>query len=64
VTVDSPPWKALRRISAHIDKLKPIDRELLRPALHALEGGEVMALPEYVLARIRDIDARLPKSQQ
>jgi hypothetical protein len=34
---------------------------MLRPALHALEGGQVMHLPDRVISRIRDIDARLPK---
>lgn len=61
MTVESLPWKALRRIRDHVDTLKPIDRELLGPALNALEGGQVMALPDYVVSRIRDIDARLPK---
>ena len=41
--------------------LKPMDRELLRPALAALDGGQIMALPSLIITRIRDIDARLPK---
>lgn len=61
MTIDSPLWQALARISANTEKLQPIDREMLRPALHALEGGQVMHLPDRVISRIRDIDARLPK---
>lgn len=61
MTVNSPLWQSLARISAHTDKLAPIDRELLRPALNALNGGQVMHLPQLVISRIRDIDARLPK---
>ena len=61
MTSTDPLWKALGRISKHVDALKPIDRELLRPALAALDGGQVMALPSLIISRIRDIDARLPK---
>lgn len=55
------PWRALERISQHLDALNPFDRELLRPALTALSDGKVMALPSLIITRIRDIDARLPK---
>jgi hypothetical protein len=58
---DNAPWQALRRISKHVDELAPMDRELLRPALAALEGSQMMALPTMIISRIRDIDARLPK---
>ena len=61
MTIDSPLWQALKRISANTEKLAAIDREMLRPALHALEGGQVMHLPDRVISRIRDIDARFPK---
>lgn len=61
MTIDPPLWQALKRISANTEKLAAIDREMLRPALHALEGGQVMHLPDRVISRIRDIDARLPK---
>jgi hypothetical protein len=64
VNADTQPWRALRRISQRLDMLSPMDRELLRPALVALEGGQVMALPTMIIARIRDIDARLPRQQQ
>jgi hypothetical protein len=64
MTVNSAPWEALRRISKHVDKLEPIDRELLRPALAALDGAQMMALPTLIISRIRDIDARLPRQPQ
>lgn len=60
MTVDSPLWRALRRIRDA--ELPAVDRELLRPAFAALDGGQVLHLPERVIARIRDLDARLPKS--
>lgn len=61
MTIDNAPWQALRRISKHVDELAPMDRELLRPALAALEGSQMMALPTMIIARIREIDARLSK---
>lgn len=64
MNADTQPWRALRRISQRLDMLSPMDRELLRPALVALEGGQVMALPTLIISRIRDIDARLPKQPQ
>lgn len=60
MTVDSPLWRALRRIRDA--EIPAADRELLRPAFAALDGGQVLHLPERVIARIRDLDARLPKS--
>lgn len=59
MTVESPLWTDLRRIRG--EDLNPVDRELLRPAFAALEGAQVIAIPERVAARIRDIAARLPK---
>jgi hypothetical protein len=59
MTVDSPLWKMLKAIRN--TDMKPIDRELLRPAFNALDGGEVMHLPEFVINRVRDIYARTPK---
>lgn len=61
MTVDSPLWRALRRIRDA--EIPAADRELLRPAFAALDGGQVLHLPERVIARIRDIDARLPKNK-
>jgi hypothetical protein len=60
VTVDSPLWRALRRIRDA--EIPAADRELLRPAFAALDGGVVIHVPDRVVARIRDLDARLPKS--
>ncbi|MEI5996794.1 hypothetical protein H3V53_06145 [Paraburkholderia bengalensis] len=59
MTVDTPIWKQLRSIR-NAD-LSAVDRELLRPAFAALDGGQIIAVPPYVAARIRDIAARQPK---
>lgn len=42
--------------------LSPVDRELLRPTFAAFDGGQTIAVPNHVIARIRDIAARQPKS--
>lgn len=60
MTVDSPLWRALRRLRDA--EIPAIDRELLRPAFAALDGGVVIHVPDRIVARIRDLDARLPKS--
>lgn len=63
MTVTCPIRQALRRIAPHLETLNPIDREMLRPAVRAVESGaDVVHVPERVIARIRDLDARLPKS--
>lgn len=62
MTAEQTLWQALHRIR-HTE-LSPIDRELLRPAFAALDGAQEIAVPERVAARIRDIDARQPKSKQ
>jgi hypothetical protein len=59
--IQTPLWQALRRIHSHADTLEPFDRELLWPAFAALDGAQAISLPAYVIARIRDIDARMPK---
>lgn len=59
MTFEQQLWQALKRIR-NAD-LSPIDRELLRPAFAALDGGQVIAIPERVVARIRDIAARTAK---
>jgi hypothetical protein len=41
--------------------LQPVDRELLRPTFAAFDGGQTIAVPNRVIARIRDIAARQPK---
>ncbi len=42
-------------------ELSPIDREMLRPTFAAFDGGQTIAVPGRVIARIRDIAARTPK---
>jgi hypothetical protein len=42
--------------------MSSIDRELLKPALAALNDGKSVVVPPSVAARIRDIHARMPKS--
>ena len=61
MTVNSPLYEALRRIREA--QIPAADREMLRPAFSALDGGQVIHLPERVVSRIRDLDARLPKSK-
>lgn len=62
MTIDCPIRQALERIAPHLETLPPIDRELLRPAVRAVENdAEVIHVPERVVARIRDIAERLPK---
>lgn len=59
VTVEQALWRDLNLIR-HAD-LNPIDRELLRPTFAAFDGGQTIAVPNRVIARIRDIAARQPK---
>lgn len=59
MTVDSPLYQALRRLRDA--QIPAVDREVLRPAFAALDGGQVIHLPERVVSRIRDLDARLKK---
>lgn len=61
MTVDSPLWRALRRLRDA--QIPAVDRELLRPAFAALDGGQIIHLPAFVISRIRDLDARLPKQK-
>ncbi|MCP3709766.1 hypothetical protein M3I54_22745 [Paraburkholderia sp. CNPSo 3274] len=52
----------MKRIAPHLETLDPIDREQLRPAVRAVENDvEVIHIPDRVVARIRDIAARMPK---
>lgn len=60
MTVDNPLRQMLAAIQ-HAD-MPAKDREILRPAFAALnDNAEVIHLPERVVARVRDIYARLPK---
>lgn len=62
MTLTCPIRQALLRIAPHLETLAPIDRESLRPAVRAVENdAEVIHVPERLVARIRDIAARLPK---
>lgn len=61
MTVNSPLYEALRRIRE--SQIPAADREMLRLTFAAMEAGQVMRLPEIVIKRIRDLDARLPKSK-
>ncbi|KGC50897.1 hypothetical protein [Burkholderia pseudomallei] len=56
-----PLWRALKRLE-HAE-LSDADRNLLRPAFAALHGSQAMRLPETVMARIRHLDATLPKTE-
>lgn len=62
MTVESPLYQALIRIREA--QMPAADREMLRPAFAAMDAGQVLLLPDRVIARIRDIDARLPKRPQ
>lgn len=61
MTVTSPLFQMLREIRDA--EMSNVDRELLRPAFAALDGAPVIPLPERVIARVRDIHARMPKSK-
>jgi uncharacterized protein (DUF2267 family) len=62
MTVTCPIRQALARIAQHLETLPPVDREMLRPAVRAVErNDEEIQVPDRVVARIRDIDARLPR---
>jgi hypothetical protein len=52
-------WEALKRLE-HAE-LSDTDRNMLRPAFAALHGAQAMRLPEMVCARIRHLDATLPR---
>lgn len=52
--------EALKRLESA--DLSDTDRNLLRPAFAALHGAQAMRLPEIICARIRHLDATLPKS--
>ncbi|TDV04648.1 hypothetical protein [Paraburkholderia caballeronis] len=53
-------WEALRRIEHHRD-LSDVDRNLLRPAFAGMNGGQAMRLPDRIIARIRYLEATLPR---
>lgn len=57
VTTTEPLFEALKRLE-HAE-IPPTDREILRPAFAALHGGQAIALPDRVVARIRALDSQL-----
>ncbi|SEU36394.1 hypothetical protein SAMN03159335_05441 [Burkholderia cepacia] len=57
-----PLWRALARLE-HAD-LSNDDRNLLRPAFAAMYGSHAMRIPETIVARIRHLDATLPKTAE
>lgn len=59
MTTSNDLWRLVARIR-DVD-LSPVDRELLRPTFAAFDGGQTIAVPNRVIARIRDIAARQPK---
>jgi hypothetical protein len=62
MTADNALRAALERIAPHLETLDPRDRESLRPAIAAVrDHAEIIHVPDRLVARIRDIDARLPK---
>jgi hypothetical protein len=52
-------WKALRRLEKC--DLSEVDRNLLRPAFAALHGAQAMRIPDRIVARIKELDATMPK---
>lgn len=62
MTVNEPIFEALRRLE-HAD-IPPSDRESLRPAFAALHGSQAIALPTFVLNRIRALDAQLSSTSR
>ncbi|AXK61499.1 hypothetical protein [Burkholderia sp. IDO3] len=57
-----PLWRALARLE-HAE-LSDTDRSLLRPSFAALNGSSAMRIPETIVARIRHLDATLPKTAE
>lgn len=59
MTATNALWRLVATIR-HAD-MHARDRELLRPVFAAHDGRNIIAVPGYVQARIRDIAARQPK---
>ncbi|KVN17961.1 MULTISPECIES: hypothetical protein [unclassified Burkholderia] len=55
-------WRALARLE-HAELLED-DRNLLRPAFAALHGSHAMRISDTIVARIRHLDATLPKTTE
>lgn len=52
-------WQALKRLESA--ELSEVDRNLLRPAFAALHGTKSICIPDRIVARIKQLDATLPK---
>lgn len=52
-------WEVLKRLE-HAD-LSEVDRNLLRPAFAALHGAQAIRIPDRIVARIKELDATMPK---
>jgi len=61
MTTEEPIWRALRRLEAA--DLDEDDRNLLRPAFAAMHGSHAIRIPDRVVARIKHLDATLPRDQ-
>ncbi|WP_162498948.1 hypothetical protein [Burkholderia mayonis] len=46
------------------DELLEDDRNQLRPTFAALHGSHAMRIPDTIVARIRHLDATLPKTTE
>jgi hypothetical protein len=57
MTTSEPLYEALKRLESA--EIPPSDREILRPAFAVLHGGQAIALPTFVINRIRALDAQL-----
>ncbi|AOJ62448.1 hypothetical protein WJ32_08245 [Burkholderia ubonensis] len=57
-----PLWRALKRLE-HAE-LSENDRNLLRPAFAAMRGARAIRIPDAIVARIRHLDATLPKTTE
>ncbi|OJB11849.1 hypothetical protein [Burkholderia ubonensis] len=55
-------WRALERLE-HAE-LPDNDRNLLRPAFAAMRGARAILIPDTIVARIRHLDATLPKTTE
>ncbi|RQZ08941.1 hypothetical protein DF105_01175 [Burkholderia stagnalis] len=61
-STQDPLWRALARLENA--ELSDNDRNLLRPAFAALHGSQAIRIPDTIVARIRHLDATLPKTEQ
>ncbi|MCV9985199.1 hypothetical protein [Burkholderia pseudomallei] len=60
-STQDPLWHALARLEQA--ELTDNDRNLLRPAFAAMRGARAIRIPDTIVARIRHLDATLPKTE-